>query len=340
MSNPARATDTSVTFSLAELTRLEDERIAAERAARAADRAARERARRRAEEERLRVEQEEAEKAAALALRTEHERARVAARLEAERQAALDVARIGAEARAKLDADNAARAHELALITARTTAGRRRLTRVLGAALALVVVSGAAAVYDTSRSLAAAQRESDAMRGANAALVRERDSAKSAQLATLDRRHEDLRARPHAKEATDALKTAAAARRALESGGEHGHLRTFADALDALEASLAARERLELLAQRHADLDAWASTTRRLDAAAVAKEASERAKGGDPGAVRAYELALDRYRDGLGQRTGATSRPSGGSQPVAAVQPERRCVAGDPGCGLDGRPLF
>jgi membrane protein involved in colicin uptake len=121
--------ETSVAFSLAELAKLEQERVQQEdlQRARAREREAREQqeaaARRRsAEEARVAAAAEELSRA-------RREEAEARARAEARVRVAGEVARIEAEAKARLDADNAERAHELAVLRTRTEGGRRRRGR-------------------------------------------------------------------------------------------------------------------------------------------------------------------------------------------------------------------
>lgn len=335
-------TETSVTFSLAELTRLEEERIAEENQRREAIRAEQARARqarRDAEAAQLREQEARARSEAEAAAAAERQRAEHADREKARQRTALDVARIEAEARARLEADNAARAHELALLHTRTTAGRRRTTRVLAAALALLVCATGAAAYETSRHVGGLHDEVTSLKATHQALARERDHARRAELDALDRRHAHLQARPLASEVNDETRgSVRQARLAIDSSQlEHGRLRSFAEALGGFEARIQARERLAALKQRHADLDAWSRMVRKTAHGADAAAAASYAEGADSASLEAYERALDALRGSLAQKEAVTSRPAPAEQVVADT---RRCTAGDPGCGLDGRPLF
>lgn len=330
--------DTSVTFSLAELAKLEEARVREEHLQRAR---AREREAREQREEEARRGAAEAARAVAEAeaeARREHELAEAEARAEARARAALEVARIEAEAKARLDADNAARAHELAVVRARAEGRRRSLTHALAAALGLALCGGAAAAYGVAQHVVSLQREAQRLRDTQAALAEERESARAAELAALDRRHAALRGRPLARDAEEARTTAEAARNALDPRAlDHNRLRAFGDALDALETRLDAIERIAALDRRHADLAAWAAERRRPEATAAAQVAAARARtpGADEGALRAYESALAHLREAL-------ARPAAsGPRPQAGVEPQQpRCAnPGDPMCGFDGRSL-
>lgn len=330
--------DTSVTFSLAELAKLEEARVREEHLQRAK---AREKEAREQREEEARRRAAETTRAAAEAetrARREREQAETEARAEARARAEIEVARIEAEAKARLEADNAARAHELAVVCARAEGRRRSLAHALAAALGLVVCGGAAAAYGVARHVAGLQQEAQQLRDAHAALAEERESARAAELAALDRRHAALRARPLARDAEEARATAEAARNALDPRAlDHSRLRAFGDALDALETRLDALEKVAALDRRHADLAAWAAERRRPEATAAAQVAAARARtpGADEGAIRAYESALAQLREALARPAAPGPRPQVG---VGSRQPE--CAnPGDPMCGFDGRPL-
>jgi hypothetical protein len=331
-------TETSVTVSLAELAKLEQKRVREEEVqrARAREREARERreaeaGRRAAEEARIAADAE----ARARRVREETE-AKV--RIEAREQAATAVARIEAEARARLEADNAARAHELAILRARSEGGHRRLQRALVAVLGLVLCGGAAAAFGVTRHVAVLEQDAAALREGQTALARERDHAKATELAALDRRHAALRSRPLVHNAEEARATAETARNAIDTRAlDHDRLRAFGDALDVLEARIEALEKIEALDRRRADLAAWAAERRRSGLTEAAESAAARAKaaGGDEGALRAYAGALDQLRNTLARSTGAPGSlppPPGLSQPPC-TDPK------DPLCGFNGRRL-
>ncbi len=323
--------DTSVTFSLAELARIEEERVREEdlRRARAREKDARERreaeaARREAEAARVAAEAE-------VQARRAREEAEEKLRREARERAAIEVARIEADARVRLDADNAARAHELAVLRTRAEGGRRRTQHVLAASLALVICGGGAGAYAGTRRVAALEQEADQLREGRQALAREREQAKTTELAALDRRHAALRARPLARDAEEARATAEAARRAIDAGSlDRDRLRAFGEALDALQARLDAVEKLAALDRRQADLAAWAVERGRGEVTAPARTAAARARAGgaDEGALRTYEWTLDQLRDALSQ---VASR-SGPIPPHQVVSTQSECLRGDPIC--------
>ncbi|MFT3768211.1 MAG: hypothetical protein QM820_22400 [Minicystis sp.] len=333
--------ETSITFSLAELAKLEQERLREEDAKRARTRE--KEARERREAEARRRAEEEAQIAAEAEARTRRLRAEAEekARNEARERAAFEVARIEAESRARLEADNAARAHELALLRVRTEGGRRKLQIALAAVLGLVVCGGSASAYGVTRHLARLSQDTEQLRDGQQALARERENAKATQLAALDRRHAALRTRTVAG-ADEARAAAEIARNHVDAKAlDHDRLRAFGDALDALEARIDTLEKLALLDRRFADLTVWAADRKRGEATTAARTAAVRAKStGDVDAMRTYERTLDQLRDALAQ----SAPPSGGAVAVAASSGgkagTRTCAEGDPGCGLDGKPLF
>jgi len=347
------AAETSVTFSLAELAKLEAERVRDEEARRARARQETARQQREAEVRRIAAEAAEAEAAAEAQRRRRHREAEEQARLEARTQAAVLVARLEAEARARLDADNAQRAHELAVLRTRNEGGHRRVRRALVAALGLVLCAGAAAAYGVSREVASVTQDAARLREGQAALAREREQAKATELTALDRRHAGLRTRARvlgagssgipgslAREVEEARATAEAARAAIDAGAlDQARLRALGDALDAWQARLEVLERVDALDQRRADLTVWATSLRRGEATTAARNAAAqaRAAGAGEGALHAYQGALDHLRDALGQpATASVHRPATTSSAVV----KRTCAQGDPGCGLDGEPVF
>lgn len=332
--------ETSVTFSLVELARLEDERVREEdeRRARARDRDAREQreaeARRRAEEEKHIAAQEEAR------ARRQREEAEERMRAKAREQAALEVARIEAEARARLDAENAARAHELTVLRVRTESGRRRLQVALSIAVGLLVCGGPAAAYGVHRQVSGLEKETAQLRESQSALSREHDQARTTELAALDRRFAALVMRPilvtQARATEETRSTAEAARKAIDAKSlDHNRLRAFGDALDALQARIEGLERLAALDRRLADLDVWADQRHKTEAVAAARTAGTRAKvQTDDATLRTYETELDRLRDTLARD---------GSKPGAVSSRETTkggCIdPNDPMCGINGQSL-
>jgi hypothetical protein len=339
--------ETSVTFSLAELAKLEEERVREEdgRRARARDQ---ERHEQREAETRRR-----AAEAARLAAETEarakraREEAQERVRAEARERAAVDVARIEAEARVRLDADNAVRAHELAILRTRTEAGRSRVQVALAAALGLALCAGGAAAYGVSRHVAELEQVGEQLRAGQAALAQEREHAKTTELGALDRRHAALRARPAQRDADEARAAAEAARSVINPKSlDQDRLRAFGDALEALQARLDTLEKLAALDRRQADLGAWAAEQRRGEATGSARMAAARARAMcNEDGLRVYEGALDQLRVALATPSATlTSRPA----TVAAARPTKICTPGDPGCcqpgdpgcGLNGEKLF
>jgi hypothetical protein len=338
MSMPTHRTETSVTISLAELARIEEERVKQEEADRARDRAERARHVREAEAARR------AEEAARLAAddearaRKAREEAIEKARLEAREQARVEIARIEAEAKARLAADNAVRAHELNELRVRRETGRRRREYVLSAALALFACVGGVATYTTTQRHDELARATAELRDREHALARERDDARGTELAALDRRHATLLGRASKRGAEAARRTADEARRAIaERAPGHERLRMFADALDALETRVEALEKLEALDGRRTDLLAWATATRRKDVAEALRRASDTAKAPNAGAdaIADYEQALNRVRDRLQRRGGPVLNRTVDDGPGP-----NRCDPNDPSCGFDGKPVF
>lgn len=336
--------ETSVTFSLAELARIEEERVREEeqRRARAREMDARERreaeARRRAEEEARIAAQEEAR------AKRQKEEAEEQARRRAREQAAIEVARIEAEARARLDAENAARAHELAVLRVNTESGGKRLKLALAAVIGLVAVAGPLAGYAANSRIAELSRENAELRDARSALATERDQAKTSELGALDRRFAALRARPLgedvARATEEARATAASARNAIDARSlDHSRLRAFGEALDALETKIETLQKLDALDRRMADLASWADQRKKGDAAAAARKAAARAKVmPDDGALAAYEAALDALRDGLA--SGKDGAHGGGGAITQREPSGPKCTdPNDPLCGLNGRSL-
>lgn len=336
--------ETSVTFSLAELARIEEERVRdeEERRARAREREARERreaeAKKRAEEEAKIAAQEEAR------ARRQREEAEAEMRARAREQAAIEVARIQAQAKVQLDAENAARAHELAVMRVKTESGARRLKVALAAVIGLAVCGGAAGAWGVHREVTALSQENERLREGQAALAAERDQAKATELAALDRRFEALRGRPlgkdDAKGTAETRATAEAARRAIDPKAlDHHRLRAFAEALDALEARMSGLEKLAALEGRHADLEAWAGQRKKgdADAATAARGAAARAKiMADDSSLAAYDKALDGLRDALSKEAAR----GGGGGPVVTQPAGAKCNdPHDPLCGLNGRAL-
>jgi hypothetical protein len=145
--------ESSVLFSLAELQRMEQDRVDGEEQQRVMARERRERERRDAEAIRHRLEQERlvSERAAA----EEHARRFAAAEAldRARVQAALDVARIETEAKLRLAAAEQTRTHELELLRSRTNTRLYRACIGLSVALALALSLGALGAWKVDLEL-------------------------------------------------------------------------------------------------------------------------------------------------------------------------------------------
>lgn len=330
--------DHSVTFSLAELAKLEEERMRSEESQRA--RAREQEARERREEEARRTAAEATRLATEAETRAKRDRAMLEekARIEARERAAVEVARIEAEGKARLEAENAQRAHELAILRVRTEKSRSRVQAALIAALGVVLCGGSVAAYSASTRLDSMKVEVEQLRDGQGTLTRERDAAREAAFSTLDRRYASLRMSPLIKEAEEARAAAEAAKNAIDVKAlEASRLRAFSDALDALQMRLDSLEKIASLDRRHADLTAWAADRRRSEATEATRAAATRAKATpDDSAVRAYEGALNQLHDALARSTSSTS--TGPLPPTD--KPGRKCTdPNDPLCGLDGRSL-
>jgi hypothetical protein len=338
-SSERSAVETSVSFSLEELSRLEHERVREEQLAQARLREARA-LEERAEQERRRAAEEQRIAAAAQARAgRQREEAEEKARSEARALAAMEVARIEAEAKARLEADNALRAHELVVLRARRERGGRTVQRVLAGALALAVCGGSASAYAVNRQLTALEQEAERLRERQASLVREREQLVGGELALLDRRFAALRGRAGAG-ATDETRAAEVVRNQLDAAAvDRGRLRAFADALDMLAVRLDLDERVAHLDRRHADLAAWAAKQRRGEVMTPVSGAAMRARAAaaDEAALRAYDSALSRARAALANESAPGPRTEGGK----VVGAQARCTnPHDPLCGLDGQPLL
>lgn len=332
--------ENSVTFSLQELARIEEERVREEetKRARAREISARERqeaeARKRAEEEARIAATEKAREA-----RAREEAAEKVVR-EARARAEIDVARMQAEAKARLDADNAMRAHEIAVLRVRAETGRRRWIYGLGVAFALAVLGGGLATYESSQRVAALEKDAEHLRESQLSLSREHERARATELGALDLRMAALVARPLAKEAAEARKTAEAARGALDPKAiEHDRLRAYADALDALQSKIEAAEKLESLERRRESLAGWAVALRKAEDTRVADAAGHaKSSGAEDSALRSYENALDRWQRDLGQSSPQGATGTGGTK--NDTRPKCDPNVGDPMCDPSGHRIL
>lgn len=340
MSTTPSNSDNSITMSLAELARLEQERVREEETtrAKARDKAAREQ--KEAEARRLAAEAAQMQADAEARARRLREEAEQRARVEARERAAADVARIEAEAKARLEADNAQRAHELSMLRVKTEGGRRRLQIALAAVLGLTVCGGSAAAYSVTKHVAALEQSAEQLRDGQQALARERENAKKTELQALDRRLAALLARAAIPEAGDARATVEAARKAINPQTlDHDRLRAFGDALDALENRIESAEKVAQLDRRFEDLKVWAAERKRSEAGAAAQRAGVIAKATlTEDAIRAYERDLDQLRKTLAHANVGGDRVA--TTTTTTTNAGGACLAGDPRCGLDGRPAF
>lgn len=317
--------ETSVMFSLAELTRIEDERVREEETQRA--RVRDERARRQLEELERRREEEAARvatEARARAQRDREESERLAL-LEARKQAELDAVRIAAEAKVRLEADDAARAHELAVLRLQGERRGGRLQHGLLAGIAFLLLTGAAGGHHLVTKVGRVEREAAALREEQRATAREQERALATELAALDRRYLKLKDRAADSKVADAARSAIAAACNAET------LRAFADALDALEARLSFAQRIEELDRRHADLAAWAAQQGKTSLTAPARAAAKRARADERG-LADYRKALDDLSAALGVPRRRVPKP-GEPTPPECTNPQ------DPLCGPDGKIL-
>lgn len=336
MSTARESTETSVTFSLAELAKIEQQRVREEDEKRARERERAARERHEAEEKRRREESAEIARAAEARAKRARAEAEEQARVEARERAAADVLRIEAEAKARLEAANAARAHELAVLRVQTEGGRKRLTIALAAALVLAVTGVGATAYGFSQKLAQMGQETDRLREGQHALAEEREQAKSTQLAALDKRHAALRAR-ETKGADEARSSAEAARNAIDRKTlDLDRLRAFGDALDALQTKLDRLDKLARLDRRLVDLDVWATERKQREATAEAHKLAARARAMDTDeGILAYEASLDDLRKTLARAASPSGRVTTTARHVGDT-----CLDGDPGCGPDGKRIF
>jgi hypothetical protein len=331
--------ETSVMFSLAELAIIEEERVEEEtqqRAVMLAERAnaERETLARRQEQEQARIESERD----AEAQRT-FAGAAAKARSEARQQSAVEVARIKAESSARLEADNAMRAHELAVLRLNNDSGRARLRRALAAVIGVVLLSGSAAAYGVNGHIGGLQQDSQRIREDRFALVQAHDKNMAAELMALDRRYDALQTRSGLTKAESARKEAAGARSAVDVGPvDQAKLRAFGESLDALDARLDLIERLAAHDRRLDDLNRWANSTRKSELVGAARKAGIKAHQtqGDDVAVAAYGSALDE----LAKKLVAKKRAGGTVSPRPQDPTGNNCTnPHDPLCGLNGQQI-
>ena len=343
--------ETSVLFSLAELAQIEQERIAEEEKQRAQARDER------AREQRLQAEQRRAAAAARLSAeaqtRAQRERDETEARTlaEARKQAALDVARIEAEAKARLEADNAARAHELAAIQARTERTGRLMRRALAGVLALALCGGVAVAVGLTRQVARLEQDNGRISREESAIVEAQEGLRRSELARLDRRQASLASRSRlqgkpasenpAAEAKQAEAAVAAARSSINADRpEPRALQDLDEALDGWQQRLEMRQRLADIDGRQADLLTWATKQQCADLASEARNAATRAHalGASDDTLAAYVRALDELRSSLGASDGCSKQRQ--LEGTKANPTQGTCTnPHDPLCDLHGKSL-
>jgi len=340
MSSTIDTPETSVMFSLAELADIEEKRVREEAIERARRREEQARERTAAEQQQREAEAVRVAAAAEARQQRERERAKAIVKSKAREQAELDVARITAEGKARLETDNAARAHELAILRVKSASGHARLRRVLAAVLGAVLLAGSGAAYAVNNHLRHLEQQSQRLRDDRWALIQSRDKEMAAELMALDRRHDALRERSGPAYAKPAEEQAAAARAAVEAGGvDAAKLRAIGEALDDLDVRLDRADRLAEHDRRLTDLAAWARSTRkakRMEAARSAAARAHRSPDSDD-ALAAYGRALDGFRKTLSADGGAKQMPQ-----VTGPPQDTKTVCTDPHdplCGLDGKQL-
>jgi hypothetical protein len=329
--------ETSVLFSLAELARIEEERVHEEEREQRRERHERRLARDRAEAA------ERAAEAARVASETEARAERQRQDLEdqvrrqAREQAAIETARIQAEAKAKLDADNAVRSHELDLLRTKNERYRGRLRYVFAAFVGLVALSGAASAFSVDQHLTALNARTVELERGRAEALAAHERSLTITLERLDKRHEALSRveLPHAEALRDA---ADKARRALEGASlDADRLAVFERALDAWQLRADHHARLQALDTRHRDLEAWAMKQRQTklldDSRRLAAKAH--AAGADERALDAFGKSLEALAASL--RAGASG---GGGVITTTDDGGGTCTdPHDPLCGFDGKIL-
>lgn len=338
--------ESSVSIALAELARMEQERVREE------------------ELERVRAEEKRAEEAQQAILlqriaieerlsrehsdrvRSEREEAEARARRDARERAAAEVARIEAAAKAKLDADNAVRAHELAILQARRVQHAGLPIRVLTAALGGLLGVAVCGWCWSARKVEESRLEAEKVHQSLQEFARAVEEARTTELLDLDRRLASLRQRPFANAGEPPFAAAELARGEIAVGAERieaNGLHRFAHAIADCEVRLRHLENLAALDQRQVDLTTWAGQ-RRADTTFVrAAAALAKSKPDDEASTHEYERAMDRLRETLAApsavslKNGPSSPPSPSTRSVgASCGPEHR---GDPLCGLNNRPL-
>ncbi len=350
---PRETTETSVSFSLAELARLERDRQRDEEQRRARAREARAAEERKADAERQRAEERRAIAESEARRQRERETAETSALTEARARAVVEVARIEAEAKTRLEAANAQRTHELAMLRVRAEKGLQRTHWALAAALGLTCSLAALGLYGAARKNERLEQDLTRLSQEKTDAVQKWDEAQRRHLDALDRWHEVLGARPLDSDVRTALEEAVALRRSIGDtnarevglgavkGLEPSKVAAYAAALGDAQRRLDTARRRATLDQRFSDLTALAARHRGGNvAAALAAAAAIKARpSGDSSTLARYERALDGLRDSLAASS-ITGNPAGAGPATVHVttghsrQPP--CADGDPMCDSDG----
>lgn len=178
--------ESSLLFSLAELERIERERIEGEAQRAQHEQRRVERAARAAEGERRRVEQArlERQRQEQAELERREEEARV--REQVQQRAAVERAHIAEQARLRLQAEERERAHQLTVLRTRLEAGGRRWSGLLAVCLVLVTGLGALTLWSRAGEVGRLEAELERLRGQRVELASERTVAARVLLSVVD----------------------------------------------------------------------------------------------------------------------------------------------------------
>lgn len=190
--------ESSVLFSLAELQRMEHDRLAIEERQQAVVRQQQEQEQRQAEANRHQVEQEQRTKERAAVEEHVRREAEAAARERARQQSVVEVARIAAEAKVRLAAEERARAHELAILRTSTHQGLYRACVGLSVALTGALFAMAVGAWRLNSDFDQVSSDLSHARQLQMSMAQERDSASR----ELTRARQTWEARLHAVNAS------------------------------------------------------------------------------------------------------------------------------------------
>jgi hypothetical protein len=330
----------SVSISLAELAKLEQERqreeelrkailrekLLLEQKSKDAEKARQEQARLTAE--RYALEQKTRQEAEIKAL----EQARI--------QATIETARIEAQSRARLDREAAQRTHQLAQLRMQTETKNRRVQYFLSFALGLVLVVGALGSYVAISRINYLERTVEQLRVDQSLSKQNVESARKSEFAFLDRLQSSLFSRAvYSRLDDDKLAVSMARRRIGDGPEEPAKLEAFANSLDNLGARLVRLDRLAALDRRFQDLSVWANQRGSIDLNSIRNVAAKAKDGQSDSALQTYEWALERLRDTLSQQVGknATRLPLSQQHQEQGSAATDECPRGDPLCGLSSR---